>query len=66
MRLWMPTAAVVTLSALAVLVMAQEAAAPSAEKQRMIALGIEHNTARALYDHFKQEANGGQPLTCLA
>jgi len=35
---------------------------PSAEKQRMIDLGVEFKTARALYDHFKQEANGGKPL----
>ena len=42
---------------------AQQPAAPSAEKQRMTALGIEHKTARALYDHFKREANNGQPLT---
>ena len=37
--------------------------APSAEKQRMIDLGIEHKTARGLYEHLKREANGGQPLT---
>jgi len=42
---------------------AQPAAPPSPEKQRMTALGIEHKTARALYDHFKKEANGGQALT---
>jgi len=42
---------------------AQPAAAPSPEKQRMTALGVEHKTARALYDHFKSEANGGQALT---
>ncbi len=42
---------------------AQPAPAPSADKQRMIALGIEYKTARALYDHLKQEANGGQALT---
>jgi len=36
--------------------------APSAEKQRMIDLGIEHKTARGLYEHLKREANGGQPL----
>ncbi|HLF10177.1 MAG TPA: hypothetical protein VJA26_03095 [Gammaproteobacteria bacterium] len=40
-----------------------QAPAPSAEKQRMIDLGIEHATARGLYDHLKQQANGGQPLT---
>jgi hypothetical protein len=36
---------------------------PAAEKQRMIDLGIEHRTARNLYDHFKREANGGAPIT---
>jgi len=36
---------------------------PSAEKQRMTALGVEYKTARALFDHLKMEANGGQPLT---
>ena len=49
------------LTALSLTAAAQTA--PSAEKQRMIDLGIEHGTARALYDHFKQEANGGTPLT---
>jgi hypothetical protein len=44
-------------------VRAQQAAAPSVEKQRLTALGIEHKTARALYDYLKQQANGGQPLT---
>lgn len=39
------------------------APAPSAEKQRMIELGVEHKTAAALYEHLKQQANGGQPLT---
>ena len=42
---------------------AQPATPPSPEKQRMVALGIEHKTARALYDYFKSEANGGQTLT---
>jgi hypothetical protein len=45
--------------------LAQQAEAPpppSPEKQRMIDLGIEHKTARGLYEHFKREANGGQPL----
>lgn len=37
--------------------------APSAEKQKMIDLGVEHKTARGLYDYFKQQANGGKPLT---
>lgn len=36
---------------------------PSAAKQAMIDLGIEHKTARGLYDYFKREANGGQMLT---
>ena len=39
---------------------AAQTPAPSAEKQRMIDLGIEHQTARALYEHLKGEANGGQ------
>lgn len=64
MRLRITTAATVTLTAALVLTAAaQQAAAPSAEKQRLTSLGIEHKTARALYDHFKQEANGGQALT---
>jgi hypothetical protein len=50
------------LAALSLTASSQQAA-PSAEKQRMIALGIEHGTARALYEHFKKEAGGGQPLT---
>lgn len=37
--------------------------APSAEKQKMIDLGVEHKTARGLYDYFKQQAKGGTPLT---
>ena len=53
--------AAVTLAATA-LTAAAQSAAPSAEKQRMIDLGIEHGTARALYEHLKTEANGGQPL----
>jgi hypothetical protein len=36
---------------------------PSAEKQRMTQLGIEHGTAAALYEYLKQRAKGGQPLT---
>jgi len=63
MRLRIKAAATVTLTALVLTAAAQQAAAPSAEKQRMTSLGIEHKTARALYDHFKQEANGGQALT---
>ena len=31
------------------------APAPSAEKQRMIELGVEHETAAALYEHLKQK-----------
>ena len=49
--------AAVTLTAWA------QTAAPSPEKQRMIALGIEQGTARALYEYFKKEAGGGQALT---
>jgi hypothetical protein len=37
--------------------------APAGEKQRLTALGVEQKTARALYDHLKQEAGGGQALT---
>ena len=37
--------------------------APSAEKQKMIDLGIAHKTARGLYDYLKQQAGGGKPLT---
>lgn len=40
-----------------------QSAEPSAEKQRMTALGIEHGTARALYEHLEREAGGGEPLT---
>ena len=40
-----------------------QSAEPSAEKQRMTSLGIEHGTARALYEHFKREADGGQAST---
>jgi hypothetical protein len=48
--------------------LAQPAAAPapSPEKQRMIALGIEHKTAAALYEHLRQQARGGTPLTWRA
>jgi hypothetical protein len=53
--------AALALTALSLTATAQTA--PSAEKQRMIDLGKEHGTARALYDHFKQEAGGGQALT---
>jgi hypothetical protein len=55
--------AALALSALVLTAAPQPNPAPSAEKQRMIDLGIEHKTARALYDHFKREANGGQTLT---
>jgi hypothetical protein len=63
------TGSVATLIATAVLVavansqQAPAPAPPSPEKQRMIDLGIEHKTARGLYDHLKSQANGGQPLT---
>jgi hypothetical protein len=53
--------AALTLTALSLATAAQPA--PSAEKQRMIDLGIAHGSARALYDHFKQEASGGTRLT---
>jgi hypothetical protein len=36
---------------------------PSAEKQKMVDLGVEHKTAEGLYDYFKEQAHGGQPLT---
>jgi hypothetical protein len=36
---------------------------PSAEKQRMIDLGIEQKTARGLYEYFKKRSNGGTALT---
>jgi hypothetical protein len=35
---------------------------PSPQKQAMIDLGIQYGSARALYDHFKAEANGGERL----
>ena len=56
-------AAAVTTLALTASVTAQQPVAPSAEKQRMTALGVEHKTARALYDHFKSEANNGEALS---
>jgi len=62
MTLRIPMAAVAALAALSLAAAAQQAAAPSPEKQRMTALGIEHKTARALYEHFKKEANGGHAL----
>ncbi|MEO8466105.1 MAG: hypothetical protein ABI640_12245 [Gammaproteobacteria bacterium] len=37
-------------------------AARAAEKQRLTNLGIEYKTARALYDHLKQQAQGGKAL----
>jgi len=55
-------AAALALGALSLTAAAQPAA-PSAEKQRMIDLGIEHATARVLYEHFKGEAGGGQTLS---
>jgi hypothetical protein len=62
MTLRIPTAAIAALAALSLTAAAQQAAAPSPEKQRLTALGIEHKTARALYEHFKKEANGGHTL----
>jgi len=56
------TVAALALSALSLTAAAQPAG-PSAEKQRMIDLGIEHATARALYERFKGEAGGGQALS---
>jgi len=38
------------------------APAPSAEKQRMIDLGIAHKTAAGLYQYLKEQAHGGKPL----
>jgi hypothetical protein len=35
----------------------------AADKQRMTDLGVEHKTARALYDHLKQQAQDGKPLS---
>jgi hypothetical protein len=63
MILRMLAVAAVTATTLALTATAQQAVAPSAEKQRMTALGIEHKTARALYEHFKQDANDDQALT---
>jgi hypothetical protein len=42
---------------------AQGPVPPSAEKQKMIKLGIEQKTAAGLYAHLKEQAHGGQPLT---
>jgi hypothetical protein len=58
------TLAALMLTTLSLAAAAQQA--PSAAKQRMIDLGIEQGTARALYDHFKQQANGGKALTWAA
>src|SRR5258706_6301117 len=41
----------------------QPSAGGAAEKQRMTNLGIEYKTARALYDHLKQQAQGGKALS---
>jgi hypothetical protein len=62
MKLSTPVAAAF-LTAFVSTAAAQPSPAPSPEKQGMIDLGIEYKTARALYDHFKQEASGGQALT---
>jgi hypothetical protein len=37
--------------------------APSAEKQKMIKLGVDRKTAAGLYAYLKEQAHGGQPLT---
>jgi hypothetical protein len=57
------TAILATTLALTTAAPAQQPVAPTTEKQRMTALGIEHKTARALYEHFKKEANDGRALT---
>jgi len=59
------TAATIVIAALSLTVTAaaQQPAAPSPEKQRMIDLGVQLETARALYEHFKKEASSGQALT---
>jgi hypothetical protein len=59
--------AAVTATTLAFLATApaQQPVAPSADKQRMIALGVEHKTARALYEHLKKEASNGHALTWM-
>jgi hypothetical protein len=36
---------------------------PSPEKQRLTKLGVDQKTAAGLFQYFKQQANGGQPLT---
>jgi hypothetical protein len=56
------TLAALALTSLVSTATAQQPAAPTPEKQRMTALGIEHQTARALYEHFKSEAGGGRML----
>jgi hypothetical protein len=60
---YLAAVAVTAALALTATAQAQQAVPPSAEKQRMTALGVEHKTARALYEHLKEEANGGQALT---
>jgi hypothetical protein len=62
-RILAAAAVAATTLALTASVTAQQPIAPSAEKQRMTALGVEHRTARALYEHFKKEAGNGQALT---
>ena len=62
-RIFAAAAIAATTLALAAHTDAQQPAAPSPEKQRMTALGVEHGTARALYEHFKKEANNGRALT---
>ena len=62
-RMFAVAAAALTTLALTATAQAQQPVAPTPEKQRMTALGVEHKTARALYDHFKKEANDGQALS---
>jgi hypothetical protein len=63
LRILAAAVAAATTLALTATAPAQQPVAPSAEKQRMTALGVEHKTARALYEHFKQDANDAQTLT---
>ena len=62
-RTFAVVAAALTTLALTATAHAQQPVAPTPEKQRMTALGVEHKTARALYDYFKKEANDGQALS---
>src|SRR5688572_16423788 len=62
-RMFAVAATTLTVLALTATAHGQQPVAPTPEKQRMIELGVEHQTARALYDYFKKEANGGQALS---